>query len=201
MLVGSLLALPLVPPEQPLCAWRTLSEGEGPSTAPGWVDPPCPTPPCPQALAFKVLSGLLPARWTSRCVARGLSSGRGPGWAPFWCQWAGRPFGPPRAEPSAFPGEHSSRWGPGIADGVQATDSIHPRDTCLHHCWLELPGQLQRLPASLERWLGTQASFTARPSRRNSARSQSHLPLDTSCRLGLSQALETHSPPLTHCPL
>lgn len=111
-----------------VCMENTVQRVRGPSTAPKrWVDPPCPTPPLPPGpLPSKVLSGLLrpgghPGAWPG-----GLSSGRGPGGPPSGASGLGEPFGPPRAEPSAFPGEHSSRWGPGIADGVQATDSIHP---------------------------------------------------------------------------
>lgn len=39
----------------------------------------------------------------------------------------------------------------GLADSVQGSDSAHPQGLpASYHCWLELPGDLQELPASLE---------------------------------------------------
>ena len=127
-LCGQPLALPLVPPEQPLCVWRTLSRGrEDHLQHPRgeWIHP-APHPPAPGPVPSKALSGLLwpggpPGAWPG-----GLSSGRGLGGPPPGASGLGEPFGPPRAEPSAFPGEHSSRWGPGADDGIQAADGIHP---------------------------------------------------------------------------
>lgn len=41
-------------------------------------------------------------------------------------------------------------WG-GLADNVQGPDGVHPQGlSASYHCWLELPGELRRLPASLE---------------------------------------------------
>ena len=59
-----------------------------------------------------------------------------------------------------------------------------------YHCWLELPGQLQRLPASLEEVAGDSGLIHCQAQQVGRCPSpQSHLPLDTSCRLGLRQAL------------
>lgn len=41
------------------------------------------------------------------------------------------------------------------ADSVQDADRAHPQGLpASYHCWLELPGELQRLPASLEEVAG-----------------------------------------------
>lgn len=43
----------------------------------------------------------------------------------------------------------------GGADRVQGPDDVHSQSLpASYHCWLELPGELRRLPASLEETAG-----------------------------------------------
>lgn len=148
-----------------------------------------PLPPGP--LPSKALSGLLwpgghPGAWPG-----GLSSGRGLGGPPPGASGLGEPFGPPCAEPSAFPGEHSSRWGPGADDGVQAADGIHPLGLA---CLLPLLAGAARTTAEAASipggggW-GLGPHSLPGPAGGQVPNPQSQLPLDTFCRLGLSQAL------------
>lgn len=62
-----------------------------------------------------------------------------------------------------------------MADNVQGPDSVYPQGLpASYHCWLELPGELQRLPASLEEMAGD-AGLIYCQAQQVSSRPQPHL--------------------------
>lgn len=69
-----------------------------------------------------------------------------------------------------------------MADHVQGPDSVYPQGLpASYHCWLELPGELQRLPASLEETAGDAGLVYCQAQQVSSHPQPPHLPLDAFC--------------------
>lgn len=82
-----------------------------------------------------------------------------------------------------------------VADHVQGPDSVYPQGLpASYYCWLELPGELQRLPASLEETTGD-AGLVYCQAQQVSSHPQLRLPLDAFCSPQMPQ-----TPFLPACP-
>lgn len=69
-------------------------------------------------------------------------------------------------------------WRVGV-DNVQGPDSVYPQGLpASYHCWLELPGELRKLPASLEETAGDAGLIYCQAQQVSSHAPQPHLPLD-----------------------
>lgn len=154
-------------PQSSRCVYgEHCPEGEGTVYSTQEVGGPAPPPPtaaadpphaipCPGPSTSEGLKGLLSPGGCPGAWPRGLSPGGGPGRSAPGARGLGEPFGPACEESSAFWSKQGMGMVGGVADCVQGPDGVHSQSPpASYYCWLELPGELRRLPASLEEMAG-----------------------------------------------
>lgn len=91
-------------------------------------------------------------------------------------------------------------WGQGVgeADNVQDPDNVYPQGLpASYHCWLELPGELRKLSASLEEMTGDAGLIYCQAQQVSSHPTASPA---TRCLLQLSDAPKPHASQLVPGP-